>query len=356
MEKCSLIRYNSHGASLGYTVMGNDRFSVVLLISACLAAVFGVWMSPERFAETGLMQASLTSANPMVQLTAQVELAAARATVLVLAAVLFGLGVCWQRLEAARPYRQFLAADRSFGARYEAALPRFVAREPVLLLAVIVAAMAYMGLGDRLLSLEARVWINREDGFLETATAVMLLLAGALAARVALAHGAALRVRLMHGFLVFLFLFMAGEEISWGQRILGFRTPEALAAVNVQNEANLHNTYGYVFDHLFILCFFVWGCVVPVLNRASRFFAQVFRATGLPIPSAGLAVGMLFITLTREQVTESLGLGVSTLRVAELRECLSAVTFLALMAQSLRGLVPRRVPGAGTLPLNVPAE
>jgi hypothetical protein len=34
---------------------------------------------------------------------------------------------------------------------------------------------------------------------------------------------------------------VAGEEISWGQRILGFATPEALEPINHQGEANIHN-------------------------------------------------------------------------------------------------------------------
>jgi len=32
-----------------------------------------------------------------------------------------------------------------------------------------------------------------------------------------------------------------GEEISWGQRIFGFETPEAVASSNLQGEMNIHN-------------------------------------------------------------------------------------------------------------------
>jgi hypothetical protein len=35
--------------------------------------------------------------------------------------------------------------------------------------------------------------------------------------------------------------FVAGEEISWGQRVFGFGTPETLDAINHQGEANVHN-------------------------------------------------------------------------------------------------------------------
>ena len=41
--------------------------------------------------------------------------------------------------------------------------------------------------------------------------------------------------------LALLFFMGFGEEISWGQRIFGFGTPESLAKHNVQGETTLHN-------------------------------------------------------------------------------------------------------------------
>lgn len=35
--------------------------------------------------------------------------------------------------------------------------------------------------------------------------------------------------------------FITGEEISWGQRIFGFETPEGLEDINNQGESNIHN-------------------------------------------------------------------------------------------------------------------
>ena len=37
------------------------------------------------------------------------------------------------------------------------------------------------------------------------------------------------------------FAWAAAEEISWGQRIFGFKTPAFLQALNAQNELNTHN-------------------------------------------------------------------------------------------------------------------
>jgi len=39
----------------------------------------------------------------------------------------------------------------------------------------------------------------------------------------------------------FFFIVCAGEEISWGQRVFGWETPESFAEANEQGETNLHN-------------------------------------------------------------------------------------------------------------------
>ena len=46
-------------------------------------------------------------------------------------------------------------------------------------------------------------------------------------------------------------LYFAGEEISWGQHFLGFRSPKVVADLNEQQEFNLHNLRGMeVFNNL----------------------------------------------------------------------------------------------------------
>lgn len=37
------------------------------------------------------------------------------------------------------------------------------------------------------------------------------------------------------------FVVMIGEELSWGQHLLGFQTPTELATLNLQGESNIHN-------------------------------------------------------------------------------------------------------------------
>lgn len=83
--------------------------------------------------------------------------------------------------------------------------------------------------------------VIREDGPIENATAICYFMAAGLfllvAGRTAPRHWCAV------GFALMLFV-VAGEEISWGQRVFGIATPQALDHVNVQHEMNLHNIDG----------------------------------------------------------------------------------------------------------------
>lgn len=64
--------------------------------------------------------------------------------------------------------------------------------------------------------------------------------------------------------------YISGEEISWGQHILNWDTPEYWAAVNDQNETNLHNTSSWL-DQKPRLVLFIGivaaGLLVPALRR-----------------------------------------------------------------------------------------
>ncbi|MFC1462588.1 hypothetical protein ACFLQU_03175 [Verrucomicrobiota bacterium] len=73
-------------------------------------------------------------------------------------------------------------------------------------------------------------------------------------------------------------IFIAMEEISWGQRILDFNTPDPFRKQNIQNEFNLHNL-GPVQKLLFLFYSLVGGyaCLsgalwaVPKLRRQRWF-------------------------------------------------------------------------------------
>lgn len=84
-------------------------------------------------------------------------------------------------------------------------------------------------------------------------------------------------------------LFVAGEEISWGQRIFGWVEPASLSAINHQNELNVHNirpvqrAFGFV-----VLFASMYGVGAPLLAS----FVEALRARG---PLRFLMVPPLFL-------------------------------------------------------------
>ena len=90
---------------------------------------------------------------------------------------------------------------------------------------------------------------------------------------------------------------VAGEEISWGQRILGLTTPDALNDINHQGETNIHNISSLqrVFN-LGELLVGLYGFAIPVLwaSRAARHRLRLdrLRLDALLIPP--LCLGSLF--------------------------------------------------------------
>ena len=64
------------------------------------------------------------------------------------------------------------------------------------------------------------------------------------------------------------FIWAVGEEISWGQRLFGFETPEFLRTVNTQNEFNIHNI-----EKSFLIVFMIAQRLFCILQPASPSFS-----------------------------------------------------------------------------------
>jgi hypothetical protein len=98
--------------------------------------------------------------------------------------------------------------------------------------------------------------------------------------------------------LALLFFFGAGEEISWGQRIFGFKTPDALAQVNKQDELNLHNltvmedSKFFTADRMFDVFWFLFGVLIPAIALLSPAFK---RLAGKFMPIVYWGLGALFL-------------------------------------------------------------
>jgi hypothetical protein len=97
-----------------------------------------------------------------------------------------------------------------------------------------------------------------------------------------------------------IFLIMAaaffigfGEEISWGQRILGFKTPESLYAINMQKEFNFHNIATWEINFLFKLFTLAYGIILPLCVFHIGFCSSLARKLRIPVPP--VSIGIFFL-------------------------------------------------------------
>jgi len=134
----------------------------------------------------------------------------------------------------------------------------------------------------------------REDGLLENGTALLFLAAGLqVGIRAWFAKG---RRNSWYILIAILLLLIGMEEISWGQRIIGWTTPQWLAGVNQQGETNLHNLVSNRYlNQIFSLLFgylLIAGLRKNLLNKPA--LAQVAQT----MPGEEYAImGLIFVGL-----------------------------------------------------------
>lgn len=87
------------------------------------------------------------------------------------------------------------------------------------------------------------------------------------------------------------FMFASGEELSWGQRILGIESQKLFLEYNCQQENNIHNLfYGdfsvnkVVFGTLMSTAIAGYLLVLPFLYRKSKRFGTLVNRLGIPVP------------------------------------------------------------------------
>lgn len=100
-----------------------------------------------------------------------------------------------------------------------------------------------------------------------------------------------------------LFLFGAGEEVSWGQRIIGFETPESLKEINRQDEVTLHNirigdfdVNKIIFSQLLTVILSIYFVLFPWLYAKVSWIKELSNKFGVPVPQ--LHHSAIFIAAT----------------------------------------------------------
>ena len=178
----------------------------------------------------------------------------------------------------------------------------FIFKPVVYLVLMIYIPLAYivLAMGNKIISFAVP-----EDHFFEIIGASslfitsLLFLYGFRVARKALDKTwVSLIKQLVYLGLALLFFFGAGEEISWGQRIFGFKTPESLVQVNKQDELNLHNlsvlenSKLFTADRLFDAFWFLFAVFTPTTALILPAFK---RFAGKFIPIVYWGIGLLFL-------------------------------------------------------------
>lgn len=116
-------------------------------------------------------------------------------------------------------------------------------------------------------------YLYLEDGFFESLTAINYLGASFLIAATIwsikkmdnLWRKKEIKLLITTFVFILLFFFVIGmEEISWGQRILGWETPAVLESINYNGETNIHNIFNPLFRNLYR--FFGLFFIIIIIN------------------------------------------------------------------------------------------
>ena len=211
--------------------------------------------------------------------------------------------------------------------------------------------------------------LGREDGFFEDLTAVCFFAASLIFAVLFWrSRGSGgndfflFRTRRNTWFILLslLFFFGGGEEISWGQRIFGWKTPETFEKENIQRETNIHNLKIFnrndenwkgkegaaeflSAERLFSLFWFGFCVVTPLLWLFVKPWARLMERLNMPrIP---LALGLLFlVNYAAAEMIKPHALRIDLQwPLMEIKECLFSVLFLLIaiyFAARLRSVRP----------------
>ena len=152
-----------------------------------------------------------------------------------------------------------------------------------------------------------------EDGFVEWMTVIVLIVTMIVCFRrvIVLRQHRSLLFLFVTGLVGLFCLFGAGEEISWGQRIVGLESPEFFQDNNAQGEIGLHNLVveidgkrvklnKLIFGTGLALAMLIYLFVVTPLYRNNARVKGFFDAIAVPMPQNYHVIGYLAIVATAE--------------------------------------------------------
>jgi hypothetical protein len=171
-----------------------------------------------------------------------------------------------------------------------------------IILISIVIALSY---SVYLLSEKTVIYLTSEENLYEGGTALFLLLSSIL-------FIISSKRNLFMLLLALVFFFGAGEEISWGQRIIGFEPPDKIKKENIQSEFNIHNLPYFngtkykgkhisksgwerltEMNFLFRVFILSFGIALPLIAYHILFIKKIVQRLKIPVPP--VSMGLFFI-------------------------------------------------------------
>jgi len=167
-----------------------------------------------------------------------------------------------------------------------------------------------------------RYQLVAEDGLVESITALSLFCVMLICIYriVKLRRSRSLVFLSMTGFIALTGLFGAGEEISWGQRIFGWQTPEYFLEHNKQEETGLHNLiieingkklsinkiiFGTGLAFAMLIYLFVMTPIYRSHQKRDGPFSSFIDRMAIPMPRNYHAIGYLVILACVELLVDS---------------------------------------------------
>ncbi len=132
---------------------------------------------------------------------------------------------------------------------------------PIVYLIIMYGLIYILPYGRDVIGMSWFDWLRSEDGPLEWIQFFLYLGATIYAIKtlsIKAKNGLDLNL-ILWGLLVFLCFFVAGEEISWGERLTGYGL-ESIRAINFQGESNIHNLH--FFHHILLDPSFEISCIL----------------------------------------------------------------------------------------------
>jgi len=147
---------------------------------------------------------------------------------------------------------------------------------------------------------------TREDGIIEYSTAIFLFMGSIISL---FRFTKALRDKkfmvAITAFVFFLVLFfVAGEEISWGQRIFSVESTDFFKQKNTQGETNIHNLKiggvklnSLIFGKIVSFLLTIYLLVLPILYNKTLKIRKLVNYFGIPVAKYHHSIAVIIITI-----------------------------------------------------------